>query len=89
MSARGPAGRRRPPSGRRATVLGIVLSLLIPGLGHAYLGMLGRAVIWFGGTVALALVVGTGEENAVLALAMGVAIGVLAAADTVLVRRAG
>lgn len=89
MSGGGPLGRRSPPTGRRATVLGVVLSLLIPGLGHAYLGLLGRALIWFGGTVALALVVGRGDENTVLALTMGVAIGVLAAADTVLVRRAG
>jgi hypothetical protein len=70
-------------------VLGIVLSLLIPGLGHAYLGMLVRALIWFGGTLVLALVVGRGEENTALALAMGVAIGVFAALDTVVMRRAG
>lgn len=89
MSAGGPLGRRRPPTGRRATVLGIVLSLLIPGLGHAYLGMLVRALIWFAGTVVIALVVGSGEENAMLALGMGIAIGVFAALDTVLARSGG
>jgi hypothetical protein len=89
VSARGPLGRRPRPAGRRATVLGIILSLLIPGLGHAYLGYLTRALIWFAGTVLLAIVVGGGDENAALALAMGVAIGVCAAIDTLVMRRAG
>jgi hypothetical protein len=75
--------------GRRATIIGVVLSLLIPGLGHAYLGHLTRALIWFAGTVLLAIVVGGGDENAGLALAMGVAIGVCAAIDTLVIRRTG
>jgi hypothetical protein len=89
VSARGPLGRRPQPTGRRATIIGIVLSLLIPGLGHAYLGYLTRALIWFGGTVLLAIVVGGGDENARLALAMGIAIGVFAAIDTIVMRRTG
>lgn len=89
MRARGPLGRRPQPTGRRATIIGVVLSLLIPGLGHAYLGYLTRALIWFGGTVLLAIVVGGGDENAALALGMGIAIGIFAAIDTLVMRRGG
>ncbi|MFP5450174.1 MAG: hypothetical protein ACLGG9_00330 [Thermoleophilia bacterium] len=89
MTPRRPLGRRPAPTGRRATIIGVVLSLLIPGLGHAYLGHLTRALIWFAGTVLLAIVVGGGDENAGLALAMGVAIGACAAIDTLVIRRTG
>jgi hypothetical protein len=89
VTPRGPLGRRQAPTGRRATIIGVVLSILIPGLGHAYLGYLTRALIWFGGTVVLAIVVGGGDENAGLALGMGIAIGVFAAIDTLVIRRTG
>lgn len=86
MTAR---GRRTPPQGRRATIIAVVLSLLIPGLGHAYLGYLGRALIWFGGTIALAVVMGqSAEEQRMLALVMGAIIGVFAAVDILVLRRA-
>jgi len=81
--------RRTPPAGTKGTVIGVVLSLLIPGLGHAYLGSLGRALIWFGGTVAIALVMGQGSENTGTALAMGVVIGLFAAIDVLVIRRGG
>ena len=81
--------RRTPPAGTKGTVIGAVLSLLIPGLGHAYLGLLGRALIWFGGTIAIALVMGQGDENTGLAIAMGVAIGLFAAVDVLVIRRGG
>ena len=73
--------RRRPPLGRRALIIAVVLSLLLPGLGHAYMGRLGRALIWFGGTVVIALVVGQGSDNTALALSLGLAIAVFAALD--------
>lgn len=88
MTGRGRP-RRTPPPGTRGTVIAIILSLLIPGLGHAYLGVLGRALIWFGGTIAIALVMGQGGDNTGLALAMGVAIGVFAALDVLVIRRGG
>lgn len=87
MTLRGP--RRPQPTGRRATIIAVVLSLLLPGLGHAYLGLLVRALIWFGGTVVLALVVGQNDDNTRLAIAMGVAIGICAAIDALIVRREG
>jgi hypothetical protein len=79
--------RRPPPSGRRAVIIGVLLSLLLPGLGHAYWGRLGRALIWFGGTVVIALVVGQGSDNTTLALSMGVAIALFAALDIVILAR--
>jgi hypothetical protein len=80
--------RRRPtPTGRRALILAVVLSLLLPGLGHAYLGRLWRALIWFGGTVLIAIVVGQGGDNTALALSMGTAIAVLSALDILVVAR--
>lgn len=87
MTLRGP--RRPQPRGRRATIIAVVLSLLLPGLGHAYLGLLVRALIWFGGTVVLALVVGQNEDNTLLAVAMGVSIGICSAIDALIVRREG
>jgi hypothetical protein len=75
---------RRHPTGRRAMIIAILLSLLLPGLGHAYAMRFVRALIWFGGTVAIGLVLGGGEENRNLALTMGGIIAVLAAADVAL-----
>ncbi len=80
--------RRRPPLGRRALIIAVVLSLLLPGLGHAYMGRLGRALIWFGGTVVIALVVGQGSDNTALALSLGLAIAVFAALDVFILTRA-
>jgi hypothetical protein len=65
-------------------IIAVVLSLLLPGLGHAYATRFARALIWFGGTVAIGLVLGGGEDNRNLALTMGAVIAVLAAADIAL-----
>ena len=91
----GPAGgagdrvtmRRRPPPTRRGLILAMVLSLLLPGLGQAYQGRLWRALIWFGGTVLIAVVLGRGGDNTSLALAMGTAIAVASALDILVVAR--
>jgi hypothetical protein len=66
-------------------VIAVLLSLLLPGLGHAYAQHLVRAVVWFLGLVAVSLVLGSGEERRALALALYGAIAVLAALDVVLV----
>ncbi len=68
---------RRHPTGRRAMIIAVLLSLLLPGLGHAYAMRFLRALIWFGGTIVIGLVLGGGEENRNLALAMGAVIAVL------------
>ncbi|HMM49545.1 MAG TPA: hypothetical protein PKE32_08060 [Miltoncostaeaceae bacterium] len=83
-------GRRRSaPRGPKALVIAIVLSVLLPGLGHVYLGYLPRAIIWFVGMVLLALVIGGEAENAWLGWVMGGAIGACAAADVIVLRCAG
>ena len=77
--------RSRPrPTGRRAMIIAILLSLLLPGLGHAYCMRFSRALIWFGGTIIIGLVLGGGEQNRDLALTMGAIIAVCAAADIAL-----
>ncbi len=75
---------RRRPVGRRAMVIAVVLSLLLPGLGHAYSLHLPRALVWFGGTILVGLVLGGGGNDAVLVYSMGAALAVLAALDVVL-----
>ena len=80
--------RRRPPPTRRGLILAVILSLLLPGLGQAYQGRLWRALIWFGGTVLIAVVVGRGGDDPTLALSMGTAIAVASAVDILILARA-
>lgn len=37
-------------------VIAVLLSLVIPGLGHVYIGRLGRALIWFLGGLAIGII---------------------------------
>lgn len=76
---------RRRPVGRRAVIIAVVLSLLLPGLGHAYALHLPRALVWFAGTILVGLVLNQGREDTALAFWMAGALAVLAAADVVLV----
>ena len=73
------------PTDRRSLIIATLLSLLLPGLGHAYALRLTRALVWFAGTIAVGVVLGQGEENTALAIAMGFTIAVLAALDIALV----
>jgi hypothetical protein len=73
------------PTDRRSVLIATVLSLLLPGLGHAYALRLTRALVWFAGVIAVGLVLGQGEENTALAVVMGSVIAVLAALDIALV----
>lgn len=80
------AGGMKPrPTDRRALIIATLLSLMLPGLGHAYALRLPRALVWFAGTIAVGVVLGQGEENTTLAIAMGFTIAVLAALDIALV----
>ena len=80
------AGGMKPrPTDRRSVVIATLLSLLLPGLGHAYSLRLPRALVWFAGTIVVGIVLGQGEENTGLAIGMGLVIAVLAALDIALV----
>jgi hypothetical protein len=73
------------PTDRRSLIIATLLSLLLPGLGHAYALRLARALVWFSGTIVVGIVLGQGEENTGLAIGMGLTIAVLAALDIALV----
>ena len=75
---------RGRPLDRRSGTIAVLLSLLLPGLGHAYALHLPRALVWFGGTIVVGIVLSEGNENTPLALGMASALAVLAAADVLL-----
>lgn len=78
--------RQRPrPEGRRAVAIAVLLSLLLPGLGHVYAMHLQRALIWFGGSIAIWVVLQGGEEDTARAVGLGIALAILAALDAILV----
>lgn len=81
MNLRQPPPR---PTSRRAVVIAALLSVL-PGLGHAYAFRLPRALIWFGGTIAVGLVLQNGSDDAAVQTIMPVVLAVAAAADIALV----
>ena len=56
------------PTDRRSLIIATLLSLLLPGLGHAYALRLARALVWFAGTIVVGIVLGQGEENTGLAI---------------------
>lgn len=64
-------------------MLAVVLSLVLPGLGHAYMGKLGRGLIWAVGAIVLALVLegGAADPPAWGTLALPTAMAVCAAGD--------
>lgn len=70
------------------SVRAAILSLLVPGLGHAYLRRFGRALIWLAGLVAIAAVIGGRTVDAWIPVTLGAVLSVFAAADAVLIVRA-
>lgn len=79
-----PRGRR--PAGRSVTIA-IILSLIIPGLGHIYIGRLGRALIWFLGSIAIGVILDQqGSLTPGSLIVLGV-LGVLAAVDCLVMLR--
>jgi hypothetical protein len=59
-----------------------VASLLLPGLGHVLMGRFGRALIWLGGTLAIAFIIR--EESSDMStqlLVLQAAVNVFAAID--------
>jgi hypothetical protein len=61
--------------------LAAVLSLVMPGLGHFYLGRFGRALIWFGGALLVGGIVDQQAADLWAVWAMVAAVAVFAAID--------
>jgi hypothetical protein len=80
---------RRPPPAvtRRAIAIMAVLSVLLPGLGHVYLGRLARALIWFAGSLIIAGILRQGALDAWVPIVMLAVVGVFAAIDGWIVMR--
>jgi uncharacterized protein DUF6677 len=68
-------------------VVAAVLSLLMPGLGHVYIGRFARAIIWFAGSLVIAGILREGRVDAWIPLTMFAAIGLAAAGDAWLLIR--
>ena len=75
------------PTPRRRTLLAILLSLIVAGLGHIYVGRLPRALIWFGGIIVVALIAQSGDASMVQSAALGAALQVAAATDVAILLR--
>jgi hypothetical protein len=61
------------------------LSFLIPGLGHVWLGLLGRAAIWFVGLLVVGGIAGAEAAQAWVAPVAGGLLALFSAADAALV----
>lgn len=79
MSPEPPQPRRRP--GGRSVTLAIIFSLLIPGLGHVYIGRFGRAIIWFAGAIGIGVILDQQASITPAALIVLTVLGVCAAVD--------
>ena len=80
---------RRPtpvPSPRTTSII-VVLSLLLPGLGHVYVGKFPRALIWFAGSLVIAGILRGGSLEEWIPFAVLGALGAFAALDGWLVIR--
>ena len=62
-----------------------ILSFLIPGLGHVYLGRFGRGLIWFLGLIALAQIAGSDSADPWVAPLIGAALALFSAVDAAVV----
>ena len=69
------------PQGPRAVALATILSLVMPGLGHAYLGRLGRALIWFAGAFLLVAIANSDDAERWVLLAVLTPLGLASAFD--------
>jgi hypothetical protein len=61
--------------------LAAVLSLVLPGLGHVYLGRFGRALIWFGGALLVGGIANQEEAELWIGVALLAAVAVCSAFD--------
>jgi TM2 domain-containing membrane protein YozV len=78
---------RRPPRGRRAEVIAVLLSLLVAGLGHIYIGRLARALLWFAGLILISVVISQGDSSLAISAGIGAAMSIAAALDALILLR--
>lgn len=62
-----------------------LLSFVLPGLGHVYLGRFARALIWFAGLMVLTGVAGGDAADPWVAPVLGTVLAVCSSADAMLV----
>ena len=74
--------------GRRPTWAVVVLSLLLPGLGHAFADRIGRGAIWLGGALLIAALSINAPSSKNAFLAIQLALGVASAVDVWFISRA-
>ena len=74
--------RTQPPRPRgRSVAIAVILSLVIPGLGHVYIGRYGRALIWFLGSLAIGIILDQQGSLTPGSLIVITVLGVAAAID--------
>ncbi len=88
----GPRLPQRPPRPQlpvgKSVVIAVVLSVLIPGVGHLYIGRYLRGLVWFVGAVAIGVILNQQAVVTPTALALIVLVSVLASIDAwVLMKR--
>lgn len=64
-----------------------ILSFLIPGLGHVYVGRFARGLIWFIGLILVAQIAGAERAAGWIAPVVGAALAVFSAVDAVVVAK--
>lgn len=83
-----PRRTSRPPlrrPGGRSIAIAIILSLIIPGLGHVYIGRFARALIWFIGALGIGLILDQQAAITPGSLAVLTVLGVLSAIDALVI----
>ncbi len=67
--------------------IAIILSLIIPGLGHIYIGRIGRALVWFLGALVVGLILDQQAGITPGALIVLTVLGIVAAVDALMMLR--
>lgn len=74
-------GKGAKPDLRKRSLIAVILSILVPGLGHIYLRLFPRALLWFAGIIIVSLVVSQGDPALWVSASFGAVLGVAAAID--------
>ena len=86
MSPGPPQSAPRRPAGR-SIIITVILSILIPGLGHVYTGRYGRALVWFAGALIIGVILDQQATLTTTALVLLSVLGLAAAGDAVVLMK--